>query len=77
MLLDLPADVVAPWLPGGASVEPAGRRRSRVRLGAWSWAGVAGLLATFDADLEVVGPPALAEAVVRLGERAGRAVSGS
>ncbi|MCH1865592.1 YafY family protein [Nocardioides sp. CFH 31398] len=77
VLLDLPARTVAPWLPGGASVEPAGRRRSRVRLGAWSWAGVAGLLATFDADLEVVGPPELGEAVVRLGRRAERAVSGS
>lgn len=77
VLLDLPARVVAPWLPGGASVEPAGRRRSRVRLGAWSWAGVAGLLATFDADLEVVGPPELLDAFTALAGRSERAVSGS
>lgn len=51
VLIDLPADVVAQWVPGGSVVEPVSATRSRFTVGAWSWAGVAGLLATFDADV--------------------------
>jgi hypothetical protein len=43
--------------------------RSRLTLGAWSWAGVAGILITFDADLSDVRPPELVEACRRLARR--------
>lgn len=73
VLMDLPAEVVAPWLPGGAIVEPLTPTRSRVTLGAWSWAGVVGLLTTFDTDVEVVGPPELSEALHTISQRLARA----
>ncbi len=57
--MHLPAAVVAPWLPGGAVVADDGPAHCRVTLGAWSWAGVAGLLATFDADISEVQPAEL------------------
>jgi predicted DNA-binding transcriptional regulator YafY len=68
-VLQLPARTVARWAPGGAVVEPVTDTTCRLTLGAWSWVGLAALLGTFDADLEVVGPPELLVAVDRLGER--------
>ncbi len=58
----LPADVVARWAPGGAVVEQLDAGHSRLTIGAWSWAGIAGLLSTFDADLTEVEPPELVAA---------------
>ncbi|MEU4257582.1 WYL domain-containing protein [Streptomyces fradiae] len=46
--LDLPARVVARWAPGGSVIEHLDGEHCRLTLGAWSWAGVAGILATFD-----------------------------
>lgn len=68
-LIDLPPDLVARWAPGGSVVEYVSPTRTRITVGAWSWAGIAGLLATFDADLTVVGPPELKEACRTLGRR--------
>lgn len=73
VLMDLPADMVAQWLPGGAVVEPFTPSRCQVTLGAWSWSGVIGLLTTFGADVEVVEPPELREEFRLIGERLGRA----
>ncbi|QFU85956.1 YafY family protein [Amycolatopsis sp. YIM 10] len=67
--LDLPAEVVARWAPGGSVVEHLDAEHSRLTLGAWSWAGVAGILATFDADLTDLEPPDLAEACRHLARR--------
>ena len=43
--------------------------RTRLTLGAWSWAGVAGILATFDADIEIVEPEELRDACHDLAAR--------
>ncbi|MFJ9420326.1 helix-turn-helix transcriptional regulator [Streptomyces sp. NPDC101227] len=67
--LDLPAAVVARWAPGGSVIEHLDPGHCRLTLGAWSWAGIAGLLATFDADLAEVRPPELADACRRLARR--------
>ena len=68
-VLELPADVVARWAPGGSVIERAGPTRTRLTIGAWSWAGVAGILATFDADLSDVQPVELREACRTLAGR--------
>ncbi len=67
--MPLPAAVVARWAPGGAVVEQLDVRRTRLTVGAWSWAGVAGILTTFDADLTDVEPPELTFAFRRLAAR--------
>lgn len=72
-LMELPADVVARWAPGGSVVEYVGPTRSRITLGAWSWAGIAGLLATFDADITIVEPEELKAACRVLALRFDRA----
>jgi predicted DNA-binding transcriptional regulator YafY len=69
----LPADVVARWAPGGAVVEELDDGHSRLTIGAWSWAGIAGLLSTFDADLTEVEPPELVAAFQVLADRWRRA----
>lgn len=67
--LDLPPGVVARFAPGGSLVESLGEARCRLTLGGWSWPGVAGLYATFDADLRDVEPAELRAALHALGER--------
>ncbi|ASR36217.1 transcriptional regulator [Prauserella marina] len=67
--LDLPARVVARFAPGGSVVEQLDSGWCRLTLGAWSWAGVAGILATFDAELTEVQPPELVVAFRRLAGR--------
>lgn len=67
--LNLPAETVARWAPGGSVVEHLGPDHCRLTIGAWSWAGVAGLLATFDADLDHVTPVELRRACRRLVRR--------
>jgi predicted DNA-binding transcriptional regulator YafY len=68
-VLDLPATVVARWAPGGSVVEPVDDASCRLTLGGWSWMGVAGLLATFDADLVDVQPKQLRDAFGHLRTR--------
>ncbi|MFJ3876955.1 helix-turn-helix transcriptional regulator [Streptomyces sp. NPDC090077] len=72
--LNLPAGVVARWAPSGSVVEHLDAEHCRLTLGAWSWAGIAGLLATFDAELTELRPPELARACRRLADRLGGAV---
>ncbi|HEY0690157.1 MAG TPA: WYL domain-containing protein, partial [Kribbella sp.] len=42
VLMELPADVVARWAPGGSVIEYVTPTQTRITLGAWSWAGIAG-----------------------------------
>lgn len=67
--LNLAAATVARWAPGGSVVEYLDSGHCRLTVGAWSWAGIAGLLATFDADLTEVEPPELVAACRRLARR--------
>lgn len=69
VVMALPADVVARWAPGGSVIEYLTHTHSRITLGAWSWAGIAGLLATFDADISEVEPPELRAACQALAQR--------
>ena len=74
VILDTPADSVTPYVRDGIveAIEPG---RSRVRLGAWSWAGLAAKLAQWDADIEVLDPPELRAAFADLARRAERAAN--
>nr|WP_284289003.1 transcriptional regulator [Angustibacter aerolatus] len=56
VLLQRPAADVVPHVGDGV-VEASGPKACRVRLGAWSWAGLAASFARFDADVEVLDPP--------------------
>ncbi|MEU5211596.1 hypothetical protein [Streptomyces sp. NPDC020742] len=67
--LNLPAGVVARWAPGGSVVAHLDTDHCRLTLGAWSWAGIAGILATFDAELTDVRPRELVQAGQRLAHR--------
>ncbi|MFH8493763.1 helix-turn-helix transcriptional regulator [Streptomyces coeruleorubidus] len=68
-LVALPAPVVARFAPGGSTVEPDTDSRCRLTLGAWSWAGLAGLLLTFDADITDIEPAELRQALRSLRTR--------
>jgi predicted DNA-binding transcriptional regulator YafY len=72
-LLDLPPGVVARWAPGGSVVEYVSPTQTRITIGAWSWAGIAGLLATFDAEVTNLQPDELARACRTLAQRFQRA----
>ncbi|MCX2731456.1 WYL domain-containing protein [Saccharopolyspora sp. NFXS83] len=75
VILDLPAAAVSRFAHDGV-VEELGPERCRLVLGSWSWVGLAATIGRYDADVEVVGPPELAEAFARLARRfevAGRA----
>ncbi|WP_280396973.1 helix-turn-helix transcriptional regulator [Nocardia carnea] len=67
--LNLPAATVARWAPGGSVVEHLDAGHCRLTVGAWSWAGIAGLLATFDTGLTEVEPPELVAACQLLARR--------
>lgn len=73
--LNLAAGTVARWAPGGSVVEYLDPEHCRLTLGAWSWAGIAGLLATFDSEISEVEPGELVDACRRLVRR-WRAVTG-
>lgn len=70
--LPLPLRAVAPFV-GDGSAREVGAGSTRVRLGAWSWAGVAASLLRFDADLAEVEPAELRDALAGIATRAGRA----
>jgi len=72
VILSLPAADVQPYLDD-AVLEALGPDRCRVELGSWSWMSLAASLGRFDAEIEVVSPPELADAFGRLAERYGRA----
>lgn len=67
-VLRAPLGEVAPYI-GDGTAEAIDEERCRVRLGAWSWAGLAAGIARFDAPFEIVGPPALTRACAALAER--------
>ena len=75
VIIDLPAAEVLPFAGDGV-VQPIGPDRCRLRLGAWSWPGLAASLARFDADIEVLDPPELRAAFTALARRATRAADG-
>ncbi|GGX37263.1 hypothetical protein GCM10010297_68160 [Streptomyces malachitofuscus] len=68
-LLALPAPVVARFAPGGSTVEHITDSSCRLTLGAWSWAGLAGLLLTFDAGITDIEPAELGQALRTLRTR--------
>ena len=72
-LVDLPPGLVARWAPGESVVEYVSPTRTRITVGAWSWAGIAGLLATFDADLTSLEPDELVDPCRVLAQRFDRA----
>ncbi|MEU0787365.1 transcriptional regulator [Streptomyces sp. NPDC006173] len=74
VILDLPAAVVSGYASDGV-VEELGPGRCRLVLGSWSWAALAATVARFDTEIQVVGPPELAEAFAELARRCARAAS--
>lgn len=67
--LDLPAELVSRYAPGGSVIEHLSPERTRLTLGAWSWAGIAGILGTFDTDIADVEPAELRDACHCLAQR--------
>ncbi len=67
--LALSAELVARYAPGGSVITAVDHTHTRLTLGAWSWAGVAGILATFDADLCDIEPALLRDACHELSRR--------
>ena len=74
VVVRLAARDIAPYI-GDGTVEAEGVDSSRVRLGSWSWVGLAASIARFDAEVEVVSPPELTRAMSEIAERFGRAVT--
>ncbi|WP_067654392.1 helix-turn-helix transcriptional regulator [Nocardia harenae] len=72
VVLALPIGRVAPFA-GDGIVEELDRGRTRLRIGAWSWAALAASLARFDTEIEVIGPQPLRDAFAALSRRAARA----
>lgn len=71
-ILDADAAQVAPYLGDGTlTVEPDGR--CRIRIGSWSWPGVAASIARFDVPISGVEPGELREAFADLAARAAAA----
>ncbi|WAZ26773.1 transcriptional regulator [Streptomyces cinnabarinus] len=75
-IVDLPASEVVPYTADGI-VEPLGPTRCRVITGSWSWTALAASLGRFDANLHVIGPPALHEACATLARRYAAATAGA
>lgn len=71
VILGLPASAVTPYATDApdALIEPLGPDRCRLVQGSWSWPALAAALGRFDADIEVVGPPALKAAFATLARR--------
>jgi len=67
---------VAPYV-GDGTAEARDEHTTRVRLGSWSWPGLAASFARFDAELGEVSPAPLRQALAALGERASRAATAS
>lgn len=68
VVLDLPAEAVAPFARDGIVVE-LGPGRCRLTLGSWSWTGLAATLGHFGTAIQVIGPPQLTEAFAELAAR--------
>ncbi|WP_129336799.1 helix-turn-helix transcriptional regulator [Cellulomonas endophytica] len=70
--LAVPAPLAARFAPGGAVVEHVTEGVCRLRMGAWSWTGLAGLYLTFAAELRAVEPDELRAALRGIRERVDR-----
>lgn len=68
VILSMPAATVMEYA-GDWTVEGRDDDRCLVTGGAWSWVGLAASIGRFDADVEVVGPPELADAFAHLSRR--------
>lgn len=68
VIIDLPTDAVAPFV-GEGTVRPLGDDRCVLESGSWSWSALAASFGRFDAPIEVVGPPQLADAFAMLAAR--------
>lgn len=66
--LDLPAEVVVPFVEDG-TVESLGPQTCRVHVGSWSWIALAASLGRFDTDMSDLEPAMLADAFSRLAAR--------
>ncbi|MDJ0362320.1 WYL domain-containing protein [Rhodococcus sp. H29-C3] len=71
-----PVELVAKWAPGGANIESIGEETTRITMGAWSWSGLLGLLATFGCNFVVEEPAELAEAAAVIARRMTHASQG-
>ena len=68
VILHLPASGVLPFA-GDGTVEAVDGDRTRYTASSWSWVALAASLGRFDTDIEVVEPPELREAFVKLSAR--------
>lgn len=74
VVLEAPLRRVLPFAADGTAHEVA-PGRTRLRAGSWSWIALATELGRFDAEIEVLGPPELADAFVVLAERFARSAT--
>lgn len=74
VVLHLPARRVRPFA-GDGTVTAIDDDTCRLESGSWSWAALAASFGRFDAPMEVVGPPELADAFTALADRYARAGS--
>lgn len=72
VLLRLPARDVLPFA-GDGTVTAVDEGSCTLEAGSWSWGALAASFGRFEAEMEVVGPPELAEAFAGLAERFARA----
>ncbi len=70
VILDLPASAVIPFAGDGIVTELSADRCS-LRIGSWSWGGLAASFGRFETAMEVVGPPELEAAFAELAKRYG------
>lgn len=68
VILDLPASEVVPFA-GDGIVEAISPDRASLEVGSWSWGSLAASLGRFEADMEVVYPPELADAFAVVAHR--------
>ncbi len=71
-IIDVPPERAAEFAPGGAVVEYVTTATSRLRMGAWSWIGLAGLYITFASDMTDIEPAELRIAFAEVRARLGR-----
>lgn len=77
VVLDVPPSAAARFAPGGAVVDAISDDSCRLRMGAWSWTGLAGLYLTFAARMREVEPQPLRDAFVDIHHRLASFVDGA
>ncbi len=76
VILDLPIRDVLPFVGDGAA-RALGDERSILEAGSWSWPALAASFGRFDAPMQVIGPPELADAFAALSGRYADAAASS